>query len=95
MAQHLSHLTGSLDLNPGYRNTLSDIQSLIADDDDGKNLTKEQREELIAELVEFRKQKQVGARTSNGAAAQDMRQTMVRINDEVSFLPAYAPLPIH
>jgi hypothetical protein len=63
---------------------LADIQKLVEEDEALQILTKEEEQELIAKLAEFRTLKKTGARASNRAAACDTRGAMSRINTEVS-----------
>ena len=48
------------------------------------DLSEEQRQLLIKELEEHHAVKQTGACASNASAAQDMRQTMERVTNEVN-----------
>jgi hypothetical protein len=71
----------------GERLSLLEIQKTIDIGEEVNNLSEERRQELIRELEEHRELKQTGARASNKSAAQDMRQTLNRVTDEVSLRP--------
>jgi hypothetical protein len=64
--------------------SLVEVQKTIKIDTEVKNLSEEQRQTLIRNLEEHRELKQTGARASNASAAQDMRETLVRVASEVS-----------
>jgi len=49
-----------------------------------RHYTKEEKDALIEELVEFREENEKGAHASNKAAVMDMRATLGKIGTEVS-----------
>ena len=67
----------------GERLSLIDVQKTIDIGAEVFNLSEEQREALVKDLEEHRELKQTGARASNASAAQDMRQTLNRVSNEV------------
>jgi len=50
----------------------------------GRHYTKEEKDALIEELVEFHEENKKGARAFNKVAAMDMRATLWKIGTEVS-----------
>ncbi len=64
--------------------SLPDVQKMIDVRTEVSNLSEEQREALLRGLEEHRELKQIGARASKASAAQDIKQTLNRITDEVS-----------
>lgn len=78
-------LTRSIGKAVGERFTLSQIQEAKEEDlEEGAELTKEEEEDAINELIRFRKEKSTSVRFSNKSAARDVRLTVARIEQEVS-----------
>ncbi|KAF8344691.1 hypothetical protein F5887DRAFT_850888, partial [Amanita rubescens] len=67
----------------GDRYSLADIQKRVDEDEGLKELSKDDKAELIKELQEYRDLKKKGARISNNAAAQDMKHMMQKISIEL------------
>lgn len=63
---------------------LVELQKLAARDPALQVLTREEEERLIAELEEFRKNKVIGVRAGNTAAARDFVCTTDNVVREVS-----------
>jgi len=59
-----------------------------------QHLSKEEKEELIQELTNYREVQAKGAQVSNKAAAVDFRLTLVNITTEVrkASLPSYSSM---
>lgn len=68
----------------GYKHKLKDLREMIKDDEDLQDLTKEEEDAFIQQLVEYRELKAKGAHIDNGAAAADVRLTLDKFNTEVS-----------
>jgi hypothetical protein len=86
-----------IDLPPGQKVKLAELKALAANDEEMQNLTKQQEQEFIDKLVEFREHKTTSARANNAAAARDMLCTSDSINTQVSYWRArnpYFPLSI-
>jgi hypothetical protein len=73
-----------VDLPPGQKVKLAELKALAANDEEMQNLTKQQEQEFIDKLVEFREHKTTSARANNAAAARDMLCTSDSINTQVS-----------
>jgi hypothetical protein len=80
---HFSLTTIYLGCLIGDRLSLSEVQELVDNDETLQDLSSECQQELIDELVEYRKLKNTGACVSNVAVASDIRVTMGHISDEV------------
>lgn len=74
------------DASPGQRMPLSGIQQLVLDDLEESHPTKEEAQTAVQELQEHRNLKTKGARGTNLAAAQDLKNTLMRLDVEVSGL---------
>ena len=62
---------------------LTGIQKLVLDDLEERNPTEEEIQQTLKELKEHRGLKTKGARATNFAAAQDLKNTMLHIDIEV------------
>lgn len=60
------------DLPPGQKTKLAELKALVDDDAALKDLSKEQEEELINNLLEYRENRRSGVRANNAAAARDI-----------------------
>lgn len=69
----------------GNRVRLPEIRAMVKEDPSYQNLTKEQEQEMKAEVMALRHQKKVGARPTNQSAALDYRRHLTALNDEVSY----------
>lgn len=65
---------------------LSGIQQLVLDDLEESHPTEEEAQTAVQELQEHRNLKTKGARGTNLAAAQDLKNTLMRLDVEVSGL---------
>ncbi|KAH7922363.1 hypothetical protein BV22DRAFT_976567, partial [Leucogyrophana mollusca] len=74
------------DRAPGKKYTLKEIQAEVEQDSSMKDLTEEEKEKYINDLVEFRQLKQSGARANNAAAARDVMKTTDKIIAELDNL---------
>ena len=70
-------------LAAGERKTLAELKEMVLTDPDIQNMTKEDEQELIDALKEYREEKKRNARPNNKSAARDITATMDRITDEV------------
>jgi hypothetical protein len=68
---------------------------MVKEDSSYHNLTKEQEQEMKAEVMALRQQKKVGARPTNRSAALDYRQNLTALNDEVSSVTTPLLTPLH
>jgi len=71
------------DLPPGQKTKLAELKALVDDDDTFKNLSKEQEDELIDNLIEHRDNRKHGVRANNAAAARDILCTGDAMTDLV------------
>jgi hypothetical protein len=69
----------------GDRVRLPEIRAMVREDPSYQNLTKEQEQEMKAEVIALRQQKKVGARPTNQSAALDYRRHLTSLNEEVSY----------
>lgn len=67
----------------GERLPLAEIRKAALEYLDNNDITEDQKEALVEELRNHRELKQKGLRASNLAAAQDSRQTFIRLSNEV------------
>jgi hypothetical protein len=74
------------DREQGDRLSLREIQMLVDDDPDMQNLSKAEKKEYIDDLQFHRDTKQMGARSSNTAAAVDCRACITNVSTEVCTL---------
>lgn len=70
----------------GIKVSLSELRQLVRQDNKYLNLSKEEGEELLAQLEASRTQKKKGARLHNKGAALDYRAFIKRLNEDVSCL---------
>ncbi|KII92058.1 hypothetical protein PLICRDRAFT_154292 [Plicaturopsis crispa FD-325 SS-3] len=70
----------------GEKKKLAELKQLASQDNAMQNLSEDDKARLIAELVEYRKLKTTGARSSNQAAAKDFLGTADRVNGELDSL---------
>jgi phosphoenolpyruvate carboxylase len=76
-------LTGRLDLPEGSRKTLKEIKEAAGSDPVYQAMSKEAKNEALAELQAHRNLKATGARASNASAAKDVVSTMAIQGREV------------
>lgn len=84
-----------LDLPPGHRATLQELQRMGRDDPNLKDMSTSQEQVLIDALVEHRDFKRIGARPSNRAAALDTRFAVDKLNTEVCCLNLFSTITNH
>lgn len=65
---------------------MAEIRSAVDEDPTlGDDITEERKEELLAELKEYREVNAKGARVDNRAANHDYQHTVSQMNQEVSW----------
>ncbi|KAF8507902.1 hypothetical protein BU17DRAFT_71015 [Hysterangium stoloniferum] len=70
----------------GYRKTLAELKVMAQDDLDVQSFTKDDEENLIIELIEYRAFKKTGVRATNKVASQDILLTLDRVINELDCL---------
>lgn len=73
-----------LDLPPGKKYKLQQLQIMVKEDLENNPLTQEQEEQALQQVLDNRKLERRGARANNRAATLDANTTIARIQDEVS-----------
>jgi hypothetical protein len=68
----------------GDRVKLSELRQMVRDDPALQDLTEEQENELREDVMAVREQRKLGARPTNKSAAQDYRNQVDSLNDQVS-----------
>jgi hypothetical protein len=76
-------------LAAGERKTLAELKEMALTDPDVQNMTKEDEQELIDALKEYREEKKRNARPNNKSAARDITATMDRVTDEVRMVAEF------
>ena len=76
-------LTLFIGLQSGERHSLAEVQRMVTEDPGMQNLTEEEKQTYLAELLNSRYTQKHGVRTNNAAAAHDVFKTVEKIQNEV------------
>lgn len=63
---------------------MAEIQKMVTDDPNMRNLSREQKKDFIKQLMDYREMQTSGVRASNVAAARDAVAVMDGVSKEVS-----------